>query len=491
VVKIISQTVDTLKLHFYIKKSICEKTFQDYISLVTSLSKLKDEARNIKSMNQDERYVKHYFGDDYFQVMATAISGFSVVIKNRDVSIAFRKAKNTLSHTPVIKVEFRAEFLARMGYIACIKYVEALLKAHILNDYSIKVSEIHLATDIQGHEFSFLDFYRMSTRARSSEHFEDVTDVSQGSVYGQSRVFSGFWFGGGDFRFRLYNKTIEINKNKNKAFAKTMLWEKNPDYDANKTVWRMEIQIRRARLKKMINSDKRQLDGFEVVLNAIPDLWSKAMQSYQILDIDRYKVLDILSGYRVLKNGEKKILTKEAIKHYFRQSEPLPFWCNLSVWNTHESNEIQTYKHLPTGSLDYVSNSIKSVLSTMGKHYGRIDETTLVRAFRDANRLNLENKGVGIVEDCMLKQFDYFEKVQYFVDNGVFDVPSTKHLQDNIVSTVAKHSPLLFTSEYGIDLVKKIEEYGAEHTWTNERFEEKPLILSHVVSDRALSSVLF
>ncbi|MDD2358676.1 MAG: hypothetical protein PHX13_12270 [Thiovulaceae bacterium] len=481
-VKIISQTVDTLKLHFYIKKSICEKTFQSYIDLVSSLSKLKDEARNIKSMNQDERYVKHYFGDNYFQIMATSIAGFSVVIKSRDVSIAFRKPKNTLSHTPIIKVEFRAEFLARMGYIACIKHVENLLKEYILNDYKIKVSEIHLATDIQGHEFSFLDFYRMKTRARSSEHFEDVTDVSQGSVYGQSRVFSGFWFGGGDYRFRLYNKTIEINKNKNKAFAKSMLWDKNPQFDVNKTVWRMEIQIRRAKLKTLINSDKRQLDGFEVVLNAIPDLWTKAMQNYQILDIDRYKVLDILSGYRVLKDGSKKILTKEAIKHFFRKSEPLSFWNELTVWNTHESNEIQTYKHLPTGSLEYVANSIKSVLSTMGKHYGRIDETTLVRAFRDCNRLNLDNKGVGIVEDSMLKQFDYFERVDYFVDNGVCDVPSTKHLQDSIISSVAKHSPHLFTGAFTKNLSERIEKYSFNRSWVNERFEEKPLIMERVLS---------
>ncbi len=481
-IKVISQTVDTLKLHFYIKKTICEKTFQSYLALVDSLSKLKDEARNLKSNNQDERYVKHYFGEHYFQVMATSISGFSVVIKNRDVSIAFRKAKNTLSHTPVIKVEFRAEFLARMGYIACIKHVENLLKEHILNDYKIKVSEIHLATDVQGHEFSFLDFYRMKTRARSSEHFEDITELSQGSVYGQSRVFSGFWFGGGDYRFRLYNKSIEIAKVKNKAFAKTLLWEKSSDYDSTLNVWRMEIQIRRAKLKSLINSDKRQLDGFKVVLDAIPDLWNKAMNNFQILDIDRYKVLDILSGYRELKDGTQKILTKNAINNIFRKAEPLKFWDSLKLWNTYKGDEITPYQHLPSGSLEYVSNSIKSVLSTMGKHYGRIDETTFVRAFRDCNRLNLENKGVGIVEDSMLKQFDYFERVDYFVDNGVCDVPSTKHLQDSIISSVAKHSSHLFTGVFTKNLSERIEKYSFNRSWANERFEEKPLIMERVLS---------
>ena len=489
--KIISQNVDTLKLHFYLKKTIAEKTFQDYISLVDSLGKLKDEARNLKSNNQDERYVKHYFGEHYFQVMATSISGFSVVIKNRDVSIAFRKAKNTLAHTPVIKVEFRAEFLARMGYINCIKHVEKLLQEYILNDYKIKVSEIHLATDIQGYEFSHLDFYRMKTRARTNEIFEDDTELSRGSSYGQSRLFSGFWYGGGDFRFRLYNKSIEIAKVKNKGFAKPLLWEKSSDYVSTKNVWRLEIQIRRAKLKTMINSDMRQLDGFSVVLDSIPDLWSKAISSFTIKDIDRYKILDILSGYRLLKNGTQKILTKNAINAIYRDSEPLPFWESLKTWNGYKGDSIMPYEHLPSGSLDYVSNSIKSVLSTMGKHYGRIDELTLVRAFRDCNRLNLENKGVGIVEDTMLKQFDYFERVDYFVDHGVCDVPSTKALQESIVSTVSKYSPLLFDENGFTGAIKKrAEKYFSSRSFVNERFEEKPLILERALSEYQLNQAM-
>lgn len=488
--KIISQTVDTLKLHFYLKKTINEKTFQDYLLLVDSLSKLKDEARKLKSNNQDERYVKHYFGNHYFQVMATSISGFSVVIKSADVSIAFKKVKNTLSHVPLIKVEFRAEFLARMGYINCIKYVENLLKEFILNDYKVKVSEIHLATDIQGYEFSHLDFYRMKTRARSNEIFEDDTELSRGSSYGQSRLFSGFWYGGGDFRFRLYNKTLEIAKFKNKGFAKTLLWEKNPNYIPTKNVWRMEVQLRRAKLKTFINSDKRQLDGFKVVLDAIPSLWSKAISSYMIKDINEYKILDILRGYRVLKNGNQKLMTKNAINAIYRDSQPLPFWADLNKWNGFEGSELGKYIHIPSGSIDYVSNSIKSVLSTMGRHYGRIDETTLVRAFRDCNRLNIENKGIGIVEDTMIKQFDFFEKVDYFVDNGLFSIPSTKHLQQSIVSAVSKHSSLLFDTPFTDSIHEQMKNYYENRKFINQRLEEKPLIYEKALTQLQLDNAM-
>jgi len=122
--------------------------------------------------------------------MSSSISGFSVVIANSDISVAFKKPKSIISASPIIKVEFRAEFLARKGYKEAIRIVNAFIANHVLEAYKIKISELHLASDIQGYNFTHLDFFRLKSRARIAQTHEEETDFSKATAYGSLTSFT-------------------------------------------------------------------------------------------------------------------------------------------------------------------------------------------------------------------------------------------------------------------------------------------------------------
>ena len=455
----ISQHIDTLKFHYYIASSVEDTVFHLYNQKVDEMIVLKKEAQQAKNDYADTKSIKHFFKDDNsFNVMPTSISGFSVVIFNNDISIALRKSKNKVNNSPILKVEFRAEFLARKGYRKCVDIVNNFVSSHLIDDYKIKISEIHLATDIQGYNFTPLDFYRVKTRSRNSQTHEEETDYSKASSYGGLTTFSGFSFGGGDYHLRVYNKTLEINKFKNKSFAKTLLWDNKTNFDDESKVWRIEIQIRRAKLKKMSNSDNSSMDDYANILNGIPSLWAKAMQDFSIKDISDSQTFDLLRGYRTLKNGTDKALTKSAIYGIFKRSDNLPFWNVLSKWNNYEGSAINTAFAVPnSGSFDYVVNSIKSLYSTMGKHYGSISTKTLMTAFSDANTQNLEKKQVSLLEDSFNKQIDWFERIDEMVSNGVCAVPSYKHLESEIFQTLVKCDNHIKDTSFSHAIIDRIE----------------------------------
>lgn len=457
-VNIISQHIDTLKTHYYISRNIDDLKFHTFSRNVEDLISLKKQAQSIRNDYGDTKSLNYDFGTYKFNVLPTSVTGFSVVIANNDVSIALRKSKNKAMPSPVIKVEFRAEFLARKGYIKALEIVNKFISDFILADYKISISEIHLATDIQGYNFTHLDFFKIKTRSRNAQTHEDITDSSKASAFGGITSFSGFSFGGGDYHLRVYNKTTEINKFKNKAFAKTLLWEHKLNYTPDATVWRIEVQIRRAKLKKLVNSDGSTLDDYSNLLNAIPDLWNRSMSDFRLKDISDNDVFNILRGKRTLKNGTEKLISRNAIYKIFNRADNVKFWDDMKLWNSYNSKQIYTAFNVPkSGSFDYVTNSIKSVFSTVAKHYGALDQDTITRAFIEANRDNFKKKNISLIEDSMNKQLDWFDRTDYLVANGVLNIPSYKHLEQNISDIVYDSVAPLYDTNFSSEFVHRLD----------------------------------
>ncbi|MDD5156866.1 hypothetical protein [Sulfurimonas sp.] len=457
-VNIISQHIDTLKTHYYISRSIDDLKFHTFNRALDDLISLKKQAQSIRNDYGDTKSLNYDFGTYKFNILPTSVTGFSVVIANNDVSIALRKSKNKVMPSPVVKVEFRAEFLARKGYIKALEIVNKFISDFILADYKISISEIHLATDIQGYNFTHLDFFKIKTRSRNAQTHEDITDSSKASAFGGVTSFSGFSFGGGDYHLRVYNKTTEINKFKNKAFAKTLLWEHKLNYTPDATVWRIEVQIRRAKLKKLVNSDGSTLDDYSNLLNAIPDLWNRSMTDFRLKDISDNDVFNILRGKRTLKNGTEKIISRNAIYKIFNRADNVKFWDDMKLWNSYNSKQISTAFNMPkSGSFDYVTNSIKSVFSTVAKHYGSLDQETITRAFMEANRENFKKKNISLIEDSMNKQLDWFERTDYLVSNGVLNTLSYKHLEQNISDIVYDSVAPLYDTNFSPEFVNRLD----------------------------------
>jgi hypothetical protein len=458
--KKISQIVDTIKLHFYHGDETTSKMLLDYTNKIAQLADLKTDAFAIKHSNNDMRFVDYNLGSERFRVMATTVRGFSVTLQNNDVSISFKTVsqkqlkgqypkdydENSIVETPiqpVVRVEFRASYLARVGHKTAINYVVKLIEKHFLQSYRIKVAELHLATDIQGYNFHHLDYHRFRTRKSRGEIHDQ--ENKNDSFYYQGRKFTGFVLGGGDDMLRIYNKTVEIKKFPDKEFIKHFVWEHNPDYIPNVEVWRIEIQYRREKLKTIYDSEHGLLDGFENVLASIPSLWDRALEKVTMIDLDDSKCIEHYLGYVESSMGVKLPIEANTIRMRIQRAVIHPLWLFLKGWKDSIGNKTSVHNAPKTGAFRWVSNSIKSLLSTSMKHYGELSPKNLEDAFLRADEEIMKDKSLTLVDNAVNNALDYFgAATRYATETGVVVRDSLSTLQKNLSAYVREITRNLF-----------------------------------------------
>jgi len=455
------QIVDTIKLHYYHGDATTQNLYNKYVNFIEKLKGLKEEAQLIHHSNNEMRFVNTQIGPAKFRVMATTFRGFAITIKNQDVTISLKtlsttqKDKDTkeevndeflkLTENPIIKVEFRASYLARVGHESAIRFVNKIIEHHLLSDYKIKVSELHLATDIQGHNFDMLDYYRFKTRKRTN-NLHDEENTSNSYFY-NGRKFTGFTFGTGDEMLRIYNKTIEIQKHPDKQFIKFFAWENNPDYVPENDVWRIEIQYRREKLKTIYDSEHGLLDGFVNVLASIPSLWNRALEKIQFLDLKHDYCMDSMLGYKVA-NNIKYPIEKNTILQRIKRAVIHPLWEFLKGWLGYEANETNVYDAPKTSSFQWVSNSIKSLFSTLFKHTGELNPAVLESAFIRADNETLRDKQLTLLDNAYVNTMHYLGHVEKeYQEYGVEVMPRShfNSLKKNVGMYVREVSRHVFT----------------------------------------------
>lgn len=434
-ITVLNDLVDTLKLHFYSSHLSDEKELEDYNKIVDSFCSIKSEAQQIKNQDNQKRFISHEFHGYKFHVMATAQSGFNVVIQNGDVSISL--LKHSIKHSnPLIKVEFRAEYLCRMGYIKAIQSVKNLIQNFLLN-YHVKVSEIHLAKDIQGYEFCTFDFHRVKTLSKTKTIFHN--DISSEYYFGNR--FTGFSIGKGDEMLRIYNKTLEINQKKQKSFIEVLKWAHNPDFDNKQNVWRLEFQLRRERLKHLLGNDGL-LDSLENVLNSISNLWNYCINRFVHKNLNNSEVHEQITQMKKLKNGTYKYLSADTLRKRFQRADKSVVWENIQDFEGNVGYELQRVKDIKKPEVEYVKNSYKSIISTFVKlKRGDFCSHELTDILLEADRELKEKTGINIIDTARIKALDYMSHAKVFYEsNGVIEDGFDKYQKDlinNIQQTYA------------------------------------------------------
>lgn len=405
---LLSQHVDTFKEAFYLNGD-----FDKYNSFVMDMITLKEQAQEIHDINNDNRFVSFTMSGKKWQVMATSIKGYSVVLKSGDVSMAFKKKGNVLSdRNPSVKVEYRAHFLVNHGLIEAHKIVNDYFKANIHPDYLSKVQEIHMASDTQGHNFNLFDIYRFKTRSRRvSAHDGDDEILSRQMIF-TSRRMETIYFGLGSNMLRIYNKSNEIKKHPDSGHIEN-LWMQNPDYKKFHDVWRVEFQMRREILKTIFTDDKLPYDYTHVLLENLSGLWSFFINYFSYRDISEDTAINLIKGYWIKKDGTPKIYTKRAEREIFSKSLINPFWSMIS----HFQNSIPPYwfrfNQVKASSPLYAMNAASACISTITKHYGRCTPELVDAVFLLADDRSRNNKDMGLVEASKKKLDDFFSKVEY------------------------------------------------------------------------------
>lgn len=431
----LNDLIDTLKLQFYPNSNITLEEIEKFNSSIDGFVQLKEEAMTIKNPDNQKRFVKTEFADTKFKVMATSQSSFNVVLQNGDITLSLLRIAPTHKN-PVVKVEFRAEFLLRYGYKEAIKQVKQIVN-NLFESYLIKVSEIHLAKDIQGFEFSPLDIHRIRTLSKTKTVYHN--DTNSEHYYGNK--FSGIVLGKGAEMLRIYNKTLEISQKKEKAFIQVLSWENNPNFDNTKNVWRMEFQLRRERLKELY-SKMGLLDSLENVINSIPNLWTYCLERFVLKNMSPTQIHEQINGFKYLKNGTIKILTSDTLRKRFQNADIHPLWEQIKTFENKFKPKVQRFKDITKPEVEYVKNAYKAVISTFVKlKRGHFSSQELTEILLEAEKEVREKHELSIVDKARLNALDYINRAHTFYN-------STGVIEDGF-------------DEYKKDLVNNIQ-----HTYT-------------------------
>ncbi|MBN1839482.1 MAG: hypothetical protein JW802_05500 [Campylobacterales bacterium] len=447
------QNVDTLKYHLYPSLMITSKDITFYNLLIDKLLGIKTQSQTNRNQNKSVAQFQHDFKGFSFQVSPSTVRGFSVTIQNADVTIHLKKITITCDQNPFSKVEFRSSFLQRFGYLGAVQQINKFLKENIISAFQIKISEIHLQCDIQGYTFSVLDFHRIKSRSRNNRYYNDESS-STDSFYQNGRKFQGFMRGGGDYLMRVYNKTKEIQKFPNKGFIQT-LWKMNPHYDETKEVFRIEFQLRREKLKNMVINDE-VLDGFEVILNNLNNIWGRCLDDFSLRDLDDKSTLEIMLGYKILKDGSTLPLDSETMRKRFQRSKIHPLWDTIKTFNGHvKTDVIETFKKPFTTDFLYVHNAFKAFLSTTLSHYGDILPSTICDAMNKVEEYTQKKHELTVVQDVYSKRLDRFNRLEKLGK----DDEILYHQKHTFVNRVFDHIEESFEHMYHWDVAYDSNDY--------------------------------
>lgn len=435
---LISQHTDTFKEALYLQGD-----YDKYNKFVSDMIELKEQAQEIHDINNDNRFITFTMGLMKWQIMATSIRGYSVVMKNGDVSIALKKKGDLkIDKNPSLKIEYRASFLVNYGLNKCVQIMQDYIKGFIHADFISKVQEIHVAADTQGHRFSLLDIARFKTRSRTIKvHDGDDEFIGRQMVF-SSRRMETMYFGGSNNKLRIYDKSKEIAGHPESGHI-GRLWRLNPAYDESKDVWRIEFQIRRPILKQLFNNQKESYEYTAVLLENISGLWDFFINYFSYRDLNRDTTLNIIEGHWQKKDGSFKLLTKEAERNIYKKSDIHPLWKTISNYQATQPSYYFRFNQVKATSPIYAMNAYCALVSTITKHYGRFDEELVKKTIIEAENRCEVNNDMGVMDKAILKTVDYFSKVEYQKSIGldVIDIHDT--VKENIefyVAPLASHT---------------------------------------------------
>ena len=220
---------------------------------------------------------------------------------------------------------------------------------------------------------------------------------------------------------RIYNKTHEIQKAKEKAFVKYLSWDLNHDYDESKNVWRIEFQLRRKKLKELFSS-WGFIENLQSLLRSISSIWDYLINTFVLKEFTIKECQEIQSGYK-LKDDELIILNAEAIKKRFQRADVHKLWSFIKAFKGNVVEKLQKIKDITKPSVQYVKNAFKAVLSTFVKlKRGAFDANELIEILIQSDKELQSKKRMTLLHNARIKTIDYCSRAIDFYNHTGVDV---------------------------------------------------------------------
>lgn len=401
-VKIVSQGVDTLVSSHIATNEDDYKT--KFIPFLSKLEDLKEKAQDIESSNQKSRYVKtSLLNMGEFKIYAQGMGMYRYILENEDLTIfiANNKFEANDGNTPQIKVEMRAHYLFAHSHYKAYRIVLKLVSKMIGESKNL-LNRIDIYTDVQGIKYTQNDLPCFQTNYKS-------TDFSI-KKHMKHKKLNGISFGNGDFMFRIYDKTKEIQLRKNKSFI-MYKWMVNK-YDVKKElpVFRHEVQYRRAELQNFM--PKNLEDEVIFFFSRLDMLWNNAINKIRWTDLSKDEIWKI----------NEEILKSDSIKKIFQRARKNPlrldFWSILRNWDNKLTRQSSKYKHIKEPQDATAKKFLKAYIGATYKSRGN-DPQHLINIIDDVTQELKDILGITLHDYGELKVVSNFiEQSKTLIEQG-------------------------------------------------------------------------
>lgn len=213
---------------------------------------------------EDKVQAVYEAGNHAFEVLGRGMGRFPFVLV--DNWFHLQVSRVTTQALPMCLVQVSSELLTRSGLKKSVSAVQDVVASLGKIKPPVTVSRVDLCMDFETE--ADLESIPRSAWVTRSHNFQSYWEQSH---------YSGCSFGlGGDLSCRLYNKTLEIKKSK-----KTFLhgpWNE-AGWLGEKTVWRLEFQLRRSVLKEL------RIETPVDLAHNLEGIWKYAMTSWLRLTI--------------------------------------------------------------------------------------------------------------------------------------------------------------------------------------------------------------
>ena len=252
VVDVLMTRVDSLYLSF--KGQLHEEWF-DHFTQFKMLARSPDD--RLKALAQVR------IGEHNFEVKPKGRGKYLFVIADGCFNIAL--SGKDASSLPFCYVQISSAFLEDVDVATAVDTLLSVINTFGTYD-ELSISRVDLCTDFTTN--CPLDIIQCR---------DWVTRAHCYSSYYYCQHFSGFSIGlGGDLSARLYDKTLELSRFKKKNFHKQ--WSEL-GWDGEKTVWRMEFQLKKQVLKEL------QVNTITELLDNLAGIWHYTTSSWLRLTI--------------------------------------------------------------------------------------------------------------------------------------------------------------------------------------------------------------
>lgn len=200
--------------------------------LLLLLDEAKESAKKAINNGSGEKIYKE-IGNMTFEVYPNGTRNYAFLLHNDMYEIQLARYRSKNEYVYPVFVRIKSETLWSKGFMGAYAFIEDWIKINVGEIVTTKISRADLCCHTDGIRLKVEDIAKFKTRCREKNvHFSDKTlsSMNFGSRSTQ-RVYC-----------RIYNKTLEIAKKKNKLWFNDV-WEKNGLNTAN--VWNVEFELNR------------------------------------------------------------------------------------------------------------------------------------------------------------------------------------------------------------------------------------------------------